>query len=50
MSVTLTVKLMLPAALGVPLIVTVPAAGLALTLAEVRPVLPPLKPLTVRLV
>ena len=44
MSVTLTVKLAVPAAVGVPLSATVPAAASVVRSAAVRPVVPALKP------
>ena len=42
MSVTLTVKLAVPAAVGVPLSITVPAAASVVRFAAVSPVVPAL--------
>ena len=47
---TSTVKLAVPAAVGVPLSVTVPAAASVVRSPAVSPVVPALKPETVRLV
>ena len=43
-SMTSTVKLAVPAAVGVPLSATVPAAGFVVRFAAVSPVVPALKP------
>jgi len=49
-SVTLTVKVAEPAALGVPLTVIVPAVASVVMTAAVRPVVPPLKLFTAKVV
>ena len=50
MSVTLTVKVAVPAAVGVPLSITVPAVGSAVRAAAVSPVPPATKSVTVKVV
>jgi len=47
-SVTLTVKVAVPAALGVPLTVIVPAVASVVMLPAVKPVVPPLKLFTAK--
>src|SRR6516162_3159444 len=49
-STTLTVNVAVPAAVGVPLTVTVPPTGSTVRLARVNPVVPPLNPLTSKVV